>query len=225
MTARLLFAILAFAPAFLFAQEKEEKKDEEKKPAATEEESTELAPGHSQHGEVFNQGPRQAAVLIEGTGDIDFEITTESEEAQKFFNQGVGQLHGFWTLEAERSFRQVAAIDPECAMAYWGMGMANLGNKKRGKGFAEKAVERKDQASEREQKWIDALSKYFADGDDKKLRRDFVRALENLTYDYPDDIEAKAFLMKQIYANKSKHPIPSHMAVDLLIKGCWIRWR
>ncbi|HAL70993.1 MAG TPA: hypothetical protein DCP71_04385, partial [Verrucomicrobiales bacterium] len=68
-------------------------------------------PGHSLHGEAFNEGPRQAAVLMPGTGKVDFKISTKNAEAQKFFNQGVGQLHGFWYYEAERSFRQVALLD------------------------------------------------------------------------------------------------------------------
>ena len=74
-------------------------------------------PGHSAHGEVFDEGPRQAAYLMEGTGAVTFPMTTAAPEAQAFFNQGVGQLHGFWYFEAERSFRQVAKLDPNCAMA------------------------------------------------------------------------------------------------------------
>ena len=74
--------------------------------------------GHSMNGDAFNEGPRQRAVLIEGTGSVHFPITTKSEEARKFFEQGVGQLHGFWYFEAERSFRQVAALDADAAMAY-----------------------------------------------------------------------------------------------------------
>ena len=71
----------------------------------------EILQGHSFHGEAFNEGPRQKAYLMGGTGNVRFDVTTESELAQKFINQGVGQLHGFWDLEAERSFRQAAALD------------------------------------------------------------------------------------------------------------------
>ena len=74
--------------------------------------------GHSLHGEAFNEGPRQRAYLMGGTGHVHIAVTTRSADAQAFFDQGVGQLHGFWYFEAERSFRQVAAIDPDCAMAY-----------------------------------------------------------------------------------------------------------
>ncbi|MFP6587775.1 MAG: hypothetical protein VB814_09025, partial [Pirellulaceae bacterium] len=52
--------------------------------------------GHSYHGEAFNEGPRQQAYLIPGMANVDFPITTESELAQKFFNQGISALHGFW---------------------------------------------------------------------------------------------------------------------------------
>ena len=83
-------------------------------------------PGHSSHGEAFNEGPRQAAKLIAGTGKVSFIITTKNKEAQAFFNQGIGQMHGFWYFEAERSFRQVSTLDKECAMAFWGMAMANF---------------------------------------------------------------------------------------------------
>ncbi|MBP85034.1 MAG: alkyl hydroperoxide reductase [Verrucomicrobiales bacterium] len=175
--------------------------------------------GHSVHGEVFNEGPRQAAVLISGTGNVHFEVTTNSEDAQAFFNQGIGQLHGFWDFEAERSFRQVASIDPDCAMAYWGMAMANYKNNERGLGFIEEAVNRKDMTSDREQRWIDGLAAYFENpkADLKKRLRDYVRSLEDLAFDYPDDIEAQAFLLRQIYYNNGKGlAIPSHYAINLL---------
>src|SRR5262245_46338600 len=64
--------------------------------------------GHSLHGEAFNEGPRQKAYLMEGMPRLHFPVTTEKPEAQQFFTQGIGQLHGFWFFEAERSFRQVA---------------------------------------------------------------------------------------------------------------------
>ncbi len=78
--------------------------------------------GHSYHGEVFNEGPRQAAYLIDGVGIVRFPVTTASDDARKFFEQGVAQLHGFWYFESERSFRQAAMIDPEMAMALLGHG-------------------------------------------------------------------------------------------------------
>jgi peroxiredoxin len=178
------------------------------------------AEGHSYHGAVFNEGPRQAAVLLPGTGDVNFPVTTSSPEAQMFFNQGIGQLHGFWDFEAERSFRQAAAIDPDCAMAYWGMAQANFDNVKRVEGFMKEAVARKDKVSDRERIYIEGLAKYFDDPKkDTKVRlRDLVRVYENVMEKYPEDLEAKAFLAKQLYFNnKSGIKYTSHYTHDLLI--------
>ncbi len=166
-------------------------------------------PGHSTHGEAFNEGPRQAARLISGTGDVHFPVTTSAPDAQKFFDLAVGQLHGFWYFEAERSFRQVAALDPECALAYWGMAQANVNNQKRAAEFMKQAVKRREKASRREQLWIDSFAGYFGESkkDEKERRTAVVRALEDLTFEFPDDLEAKAFLVLQIWDN-SKHGMP-----------------
>ncbi len=43
--------------------------------------------GHSMHGETFNEGPRQAAYLMEGMGNIEFDVSTSHGEAKKFFRQ------------------------------------------------------------------------------------------------------------------------------------------
>jgi tetratricopeptide (TPR) repeat protein len=68
------------------------------------------------------------AKLLEGQGKIHFRITTKSQEAQAFFNQGVAQMHSFWAREAERSFLQAAALDPEAPMPQWGIAMVAGGD-------------------------------------------------------------------------------------------------
>ena len=94
------------------------------------------------HGEAFNDGPRHAAYLMPGMGKVHSPVTTKKPEAQAFIDQGVAQLHSFYYFEAERSFRQAAKIDPDCAMAYWGMAMSNVNNPKRAKGFLKEARKR-----------------------------------------------------------------------------------
>jgi peroxiredoxin len=182
-------------------------------------EDSKLIPGHSMNGDAFNEGPRQAAVLMAGTGDVSFPVTTSNPLAQKFFTQGVGQLHGFWYFEAERSFRQVAALDPQCGMAYWGMAMANINNPKRAADFIKIAVAKKGTASRHEQMWIDTYAKYFAGtkDDENGRRKALIHGLEELSYEFPDDLEAKAFQVFQLWDN-SDHglAIPSRQAVDAL---------
>lgn len=190
-------------------------------PADQPADAKELAAGHSQHGEAFNEGPRQHAYLMSGTGHVHLEVTSSNDEAKKFFDQGVGQLHGFWYYESERSFRQAAVLDPDCAMFYLGMAMSNVNNEKRARGFIAKAIERKAKASRREQMWIDAYADYFDEKnkDNKRRREKLVLALENIIHEFPDEVEAKAFLAVQIWFNEGAGiGLGSRQAVDALIQ-------
>ena len=177
--------------------------------------------GHSYHGEAFNEGPRSSAYLMKGMGRVRFPVTTSVQEAQLFFTQGVAQLHGFWHFEAERSFRQAAMLDPDCAMAYWGMAVANRGNTERAKGFIAEAKKRRDKVGKHEQLWIDSEVNYWADTKKAKKdrRRKTVRDLESIIFEYPDDIEAKAFLAVWMWQSAREGlPIHSHGAVTALIE-------
>lgn len=179
-------------------------------------------PGQSVHGESFNEGPRQAAVLLPGCGKINFPISSKNPEAQAFFNQAVGQLHGFWYFEAERSFRQVAALDKECPMAFWGMAMANSGNEKRAKEFIKKTTALKAKANDLEKLWIGTLETFYKESkDDKRDKKqralDYIRDLETIVQDYPNDIEAKAFLVWKTWHANDVAPITSYQAVNALL--------
>jgi peroxiredoxin len=157
---------LTFAVGVLRAQE----------PTSQESDSKANSPpvaGHSMHGEAFNDGPRQAAHLMGGTGRVKFPITTANPRAQLFFDQGLGQLHGFWYWESERSFRHAAALDPDCAMAYWGMAAANVNNHRRASGFIRAASARQANCGRREQLYIQALASYYEDLDrEEKTKKD-----------------------------------------------------
>ena len=173
--------------------------------------------GHSNHGEAFNRGPRQAAYLMEGkTANIDFPIATSKPLAQKLFNQGIGQLHGFWTFEAERSFRQVLKIDPENPMAYFGMALAN-GSSSRAKEFIGKAVKHQARADERGRMWIDARAAYLKETNKKKRQAAYLKALEAVSKKYPDDLEALSFLALQHYRNGVGKSTKQYETVDAII--------
>ncbi|MFM8216294.1 MAG: hypothetical protein ACKN82_16880, partial [Pirellula sp.] len=120
-------------------------------------------PGHSFHAEAFNEGPRQAAYLMQGMGNVHWKISTQSPMAQRFFDQGISQLHGFWYFEAERSFRQAASIEPDRAIFYWGMARANTENPERSAGFIEQAMKRIDKSSPLERRLIEAWSRRVKD--------------------------------------------------------------
>ena len=181
-----------------------------------------ISPGHSMHGETFDEGPRRAPSLLGTTGRVTFPVTTKVPRVQQFFNQGIGQLHGFWYFEAERSFRQAAMLDPDCAMTYYGMALANTNNEKRAKGFIAEAVKRKEKSTDRERKYIDALDAWYkADTSNEKKKKDrarnYVNALEEILYKFPDDLEAKAMLGLALWQNRGDLEIPGYFATDALI--------
>jgi peroxiredoxin len=136
---------------------------------AQESESVLAKPGHSIHDQAFNEGPRQAAYLMSGMGNVQWTISTQDPMAQRFFNQGISQLHGFWYFEAERSFRQAAAFDPDCPILYWGAARANIENTKRSRGFIKQATDRIGKANEKEKRLIDAWAARVApiEGEDE----------------------------------------------------------
>lgn len=64
------------------------------------------------------------APLFDGMGSYHRGITTGSEGAQRFFNQGMVLAFGFNHAESIRSFRAAQKLDPLCAMCFWGEALA-----------------------------------------------------------------------------------------------------
>ncbi len=62
--------------------------------------------------------------FFEGLGSYTRTITTNSPEAQRYFNQGLNFLFGFNHGAAISAFQAAAAADPDCAMAHWGIALA-----------------------------------------------------------------------------------------------------
>ena len=60
-----------------------------------------------------------------GLGSFGRKVTTTCATAQQYFDQGLCFLYAFNHDEACRSFQQATLIDPDCAMAWWGIAMAN----------------------------------------------------------------------------------------------------
>ncbi len=178
----------------------------------------ELPEGHSQHGEAFNEGPRQKAYLMGGTGRVHFQPSTKDKQTARFILQGLGQLHGFWYFEAERTFRQAAVLDPDYAFSYWGMSMANVNNEKRAKGFIEEAMKRKATASPLERALIEAHAAFLnGEKKDGKRSKEYAAAMEKIVKQYPDEIEPKAFLAYLHWKYKS-HIKAKHEETDKIIQ-------
>jgi len=212
----------AFAVACLLAVTARSRGDEPARPTAPPSEKNPAVPaaGHSIHGEAFDDGPRQAARLMPGQGKVDFPVTTARPEAQAFVHQGVGQIHSFFYFEAERSFRQAALLDPACPMAYWGMAMANVNNARRARGFLKEAEAKAKGAkpTRRETLYIEALAALYKDGADAKAQKNgHLLGLETIVQEFPDDLDARAWLAMVTWQNEGGSGIGSRQAVDTLI--------
>ncbi|HTP01409.1 MAG TPA: redoxin domain-containing protein, partial [Anaerolineales bacterium] len=164
--------------------------------------------GHSQHGSAFDTGPRQKPHPMTGIGEARFPITTRNPEVQRWFDQGNALLHSFADYDAERAFRWCLKLEPDNAMAYWGLARASmlrgLGGENRPEEMIRKALKLRSTVSEREQLYIDALAaeilpdplrdKPDAEGNYRERRRNANKVLETLCVKYPDDMEARALL-------------------------------
>jgi O-antigen ligase len=61
----------------------------------------------------------------ERLGTVQFKVSCA---AQAEFNRAVALLHSFWFQPADQAFRAIAAKEPSCGMAWWGVAMVMLGN-------------------------------------------------------------------------------------------------
>jgi peroxiredoxin/tetratricopeptide (TPR) repeat protein len=183
-------------------------------------------PGHSRHGSAFDTGLRQKPWEMAGIGAAPFEITTKSAEVQKWFDQGNALLHSFWYEEAERSFRWCLKLEPDNAMAYWGLarcglnwstGLADYPEMKRYKDFLKEAVRRKASVSDRERRYIEAWDAAMSAEPEERVKL-LVQKLHEIVLKYPEDVEAKVLLA--LFSIEAGNTLGTEMIVrDVLAKA------
>lgn len=156
-----------------------------------------------------NERVKQAP-LFDNLGTLDFPITTNSELAQKYFNQGIILAYGFNHEEAFRSFEEVARLDSNCAMAYWGMAYVlgpninlpmDAGVVHTSYEAIQKAISMLDNETQREKDFVMALSeRYSAEvlEDRTPLDQAYSDAMRNLVSKYPDDLDATTMFAESI---------------------------
>jgi tetratricopeptide (TPR) repeat protein len=143
--------------------------------------------------------------LYDGLGPHSRKITTDSPEAQRYFDQGLGFLHGFNHRRAIRAFQQAAELDPECAMAHWGIALAcgphinamAVPRTEAELAWKELVLAQKNEgsASSVERALIDALAKRYANPqpeDRSGLDRAYADAMREVWKKYPKDPEVGA---------------------------------
>lgn len=129
-------------------------------------------------------------------------ITTDSDLAQRYFDEGLILTFGFNHEAAIHSFEEALKLDPECAMCYWGIAYAlgpninaPMDNAVVPDAYAatQKALELAPQANEAEQAYIEALAKRYAAEpveDRVPLDQAYADAMQEVVKNYPDDLDA-----------------------------------
>ena len=150
----------------------------------------------------MGSAPEKPVMLLAGLGSHHHPVKTRSPVAQRFFDQGLRLVYAFNHEEAVRSFRRAAELDPQMAMAYWGVAYAlgpninldvDMERERAAYEAVQKALQLSAQAPENERAYIEALAKRYsiAPGTDlKKLAVDFKQAMGELVRRYPDDLDA-----------------------------------
>jgi tetratricopeptide (TPR) repeat protein len=157
---------------------------------------------YSEAGSFDTPSPTGAiAPRLQNVGKHAFKVTTKSEQAQRFMNQGLNLTYGFNHAEAGRAFAEAARLDPDLAMAHWGQALvlgpninAPMAPEEEPKALEHlrKAQALKAKASQRERDYIDALTMRYTGKADDRAAADqaFAGAMRVLHEKYPDDQDA-----------------------------------
>jgi tetratricopeptide (TPR) repeat protein len=139
--------------------------------------------------------------LFDNLGTLHHPITTSSNEAQQYFDQGLRFVYAFNREEAIMAFEEAARLDPSAAMAHWGVALASGPNinaamdkvaERRAWEAVQKARSHRAGASAAEQAYIDAIGKrYDLNGHGRPaLDRAYADAMRVVWRQLPDDPDA-----------------------------------
>jgi tetratricopeptide (TPR) repeat protein len=136
-------------------------------------------------------------------GKVHFPISCGAA-SQKKFDAGLAMLHSFWYAKSDKAFADLAAADPHCAMAHWGVAMSRFHQIWEAPppddlkaGVAAIAAARAAGAkTQRERDYVEVLAVYYDKSDTLDHVTRFVayeKATGDLAAKYPKDREASIF--------------------------------
>src|ERR1700739_3920878 len=146
--------------------------------------------------------------------EVDFAISC-GPTSQQAFKHAAWTLHSFWYPEALKQFTAIAAAEPGCAMAYWGIAMSHWyplwyppppAALKAGSEAVAKAMAASTK-TQREADYIAAIAAFYRDNDklDHQTRAAaYEKAMEQVYERYPDDREAAVFYALALNASALK---------------------
>ena len=141
--------------------------------------------------------------LVPGAGPYQWKITTTSDSAQVYFNQGINMYYAFHIIEAMASFKKAAKFDPGCAMVHWAQALSygpninDIGYAASPEALASsrKAMTLLSKASEKEKMLIKAqVQRYSEDSTRSResLNQDYVDAMRKAYDAFPGDADVAA---------------------------------
>jgi tetratricopeptide (TPR) repeat protein len=156
----------------------------------------------------------KGAQLFEGLGESHRKITTSSDEAQKYFDQGLRLLWAFNHDESTRSFAKAAELDPNCAICYWGVALTVGPNynlpvmiEPRARvawAAVQEAQKNAPQASPVEQALITALAKRYPSAqpldpsNSAPVLTAYAQAMKAVAQEYPDDLDVQTLYAESL---------------------------
>ncbi len=143
--------------------------------------------------------------VLPGWGNYSYTISTKSDSAQFYFNQGLNMYYSYHWPEANASFREAARFDPGSAIAYWGQALAmgpgynfslNYKMRKEVPAAIQLMNQYSGQASPKEKKLIEVMNLRYTPADTtdrerKSLNLAYARGMHNLMISFPDDPDIK----------------------------------
>jgi tetratricopeptide (TPR) repeat protein len=151
-----------------------------------------------------------------GLGPYHRAVTTRSEIAQKYFDQGLAFLYSFDQDAALTSFEAAAVCDPDCAMAYWGIAMSEGAKVDDPEAAAPRTMEAYKASREAlklagdsspvEQSLIKAVAQRFdilQETDPAAREQSYASAMRRAWQAFPDDPDVGALTAKAISAARS----------------------
>lgn len=154
--------------------------------------------------------PDSAPELRDDLGEHRHPVTTASETAQAYFNQGLRLTYAFQHDMAVRSFREAARRDSSCAMCWWGAAWAlgpNINAAMDSAGGAEayraiqQAREALDEETGRERAYVEAMAaRYGPEPTAERARRDsaYSRKIQKLADQWPEDDDAQVLAAESL---------------------------
>jgi tetratricopeptide (TPR) repeat protein len=170
--------------------------------AAQGQDTAQSSAAHGAHAQTADDG---RPVLYNTLGNYSYRITTNSAEAQRWFDQGLRLVYAFNHLEAQRAFREAARLDPACAMCFWGIAITegsnynaptNADREKKAAIASQEAGRLASAVRPPERAMIQALAKRHSTDPAAKrqvLDRAYADAMREVARQFPDDLEAATF--------------------------------